>query len=79
MVAMHSSADRDVPRYTTAAIETLSPEDFETASVRSAAPSYSECRPLSTPSDYQAMRKSTVVFASPDSMGGWRASPETKI
>ncbi|KAJ4298643.1 hypothetical protein N0V88_003674 [Collariella sp. IMI 366227] len=30
----------DVPRYARAAIESLAPEDFETASIRSAAPSY---------------------------------------
>ncbi|KAM7209633.1 hypothetical protein V8F20_000036 [Naviculisporaceae sp. PSN 640] len=33
-------ATNNAPRYAPAAIETISPEDFETASIRSAAPSY---------------------------------------
>jgi hypothetical protein len=32
----------DGPPYAPAVIETIGPEDFETASIRSAAPSYSE-------------------------------------
>ncbi|KAK1758653.1 hypothetical protein QBC47DRAFT_148017 [Echria macrotheca] len=35
----------DAPRYAPAAIETIGPEDFETASIRSAAPSYTSDAP----------------------------------
>ena len=44
---MATSMLDDVPRFARAAIESLGPEDFETASVRSirsAAPSYSKSR-----------------------------------
>lgn len=41
-------ATNDAPRYAPAAIETISPEDFETASIRSAAPSYSKLTYLLT-------------------------------
>jgi hypothetical protein len=40
--AMPATMVMDAPPYAPAAIETISPEDFETASIRSAAPSYSE-------------------------------------
>ncbi|KAK0729863.1 hypothetical protein B0H67DRAFT_596170 [Lasiosphaeris hirsuta] len=39
---MASMVDMSAPPYAPAVIETISPEDFETASIRSAAPSYSE-------------------------------------
>lgn len=42
---MATTAADEAPPYTPAAIETLGPEDFETASVRSAAPSYSKSHP----------------------------------
>ena len=39
---MATSMTDDVPRYARAAIESMSPDDFDTASIRSAAPSYSK-------------------------------------
>lgn len=46
VVAMPPSVEGDAPPYAPAVIETISHEDFETASIRSAAPSYSEYSPL---------------------------------
>jgi hypothetical protein len=41
-IVMASSMVDEAPRYARAAVESLAPEDFETASIRSAAPSYSK-------------------------------------
>ncbi len=41
-IMMATAMTDDVPRYARAAIESLGPDDFDTASIRSAAPSYSK-------------------------------------